>query len=161
MTLDPLLAPRSIAVIGASDNKARIGGVPIDLLKRAGFQRLYPVNPKTATVQGLPAFADIEAVPEVVDLAISPDAVLPCWNAATRAAFPPRSSMPPAMPRPARPTAQRGRRRWQAIAGLGQAVLAGPDALREVEVNPLLVMPAGQGAVALDALVLLDREAER
>ena len=31
MSLDPLLRPRSIAVIGASDNPARIGGVPVDL----------------------------------------------------------------------------------------------------------------------------------
>ena len=43
----------------------------------------------------------------------------------------------------------------QAIAALGQAVLAGGDALREVEINPLLVMPQGKGAVAVDALVLL------
>lgn len=70
MSLDPLLRPRSIAVIGASDNKARIGGVPVDLLKRAGFARLYPVNPKNETVQGIKAWADIESLPEVVDLAI-------------------------------------------------------------------------------------------
>ncbi len=80
MSLTPLLRPRAIAVIGASDNKARIGGVPVDLLKRAGFARLYPVNPKNETVQGLKAYADIEAVPEVVDLAIialSADLTLP------------------------------------------------------------------------------------
>lgn len=80
MTLDPLIAPRSIAVIGASDNKSRIGGVPVDLLKRLGFERLYPVNPKNETVQGLRAYPDIESVPEVVDLvilAISADATLP------------------------------------------------------------------------------------
>jgi acyl-CoA synthetase (NDP forming) len=70
MTLTPLLSPRSIAVIGASDNKARIGGVPVDLLKRAGFERLYPVNPKSETVQGLAAYKAIEDVPERVDLAI-------------------------------------------------------------------------------------------
>ena len=39
------------------------------------------------------------------------------------------------------------------------AVLAGGDALREVEVNPLLVMPQGRGAVAVDALVLLNQAA--
>ena len=70
MSLEPLLHPRSIAVIGASDNKARIGGVPVDLLIRAGFRQVYPVNPKNETVQGLKAYADIESVPEVVDLAI-------------------------------------------------------------------------------------------
>lgn len=80
MSLDPLLRPRSIAVIGASDNPVRIGGVPVDLLKRAGFARLYPVNPKNKTIQGLPAFPDIESVPEVPDLAIlaiSAEATLP------------------------------------------------------------------------------------
>jgi acetate---CoA ligase (ADP-forming) len=49
----------------------------------------------------------------------------------------------------------------KAIAALGEAVLAGGDALREVEINPLLVMPEGRGAVAVDALVLLNRSAEK
>ncbi len=79
-SLVPLLKPRSIAIIGASDNKARIGGVPVDLLKRAGFAKIYPVNPKNETVQGLTAYPDIESVPELVDLAIvavSAEATLP------------------------------------------------------------------------------------
>jgi acyl-CoA synthetase (NDP forming) len=70
MSLEALLKPRSIAVIGASDNPKRIGGVPVDLLKRAGFAKLYPVNPKNETIQGLKAYADIESVPEKVDLVI-------------------------------------------------------------------------------------------
>ena len=80
MSLAPLLKPRSVAIIGASDNKARIGGVPVDLLKRAGFAKIYPVNPKNDTVQGLTAYKDIESVPERVDLAIvavSAEATLP------------------------------------------------------------------------------------
>ena len=44
------------------------------------------------------------------------------------------------------------------IAALGEAVLAGGDRLREVEINPLLVLPEGRGAVAVDALVLLNPE---
>ncbi len=47
----------------------------------------------------------------------------------------------------------------QAIAALGDAVLAGGDRLREVEINPLLVLPQGKGAVAVDALVLLTENA--
>jgi acetate---CoA ligase (ADP-forming) len=43
----------------------------------------------------------------------------------------------------------------KAIAALGEAVLAGGERLREVEVNPLLVLREGRGAVAVDALVLL------
>ncbi|MBV1687322.1 acetate--CoA ligase family protein [Novosphingobium sp. G106] len=80
MSLNPLLSPRSIAVVGASDNPKRIGGVPVSLLKRAGFERLYPVNPKNELVQGLKAYPDIESIPEVVDLvvvALSAEATLP------------------------------------------------------------------------------------
>ncbi len=79
MNLTPLLRPRSIAVIGASDVPARIGGTAIDLLLRAGFAAVYPVNPKRETIQGLTCYPDIESVPEVVDLviiAVSADATL-------------------------------------------------------------------------------------
>jgi len=80
MSMEALLNPRSIAIIGASDNPTRIGGVPLELLLRAGFSRVYPVNPKHATIQGKTAYRDIESVPEVVDLAIlalSAEATLP------------------------------------------------------------------------------------
>ncbi|WP_298692876.1 acetate--CoA ligase family protein [uncultured Sphingomonas sp.] len=80
MSLAPLLKPRSIAVIGASDNPKRIGGVPVELLIRAGYDKLFPVNPKSPTVQGLTAYPDIESVPESIDLAlvaIGADDVLP------------------------------------------------------------------------------------
>ncbi|MEK7319219.1 MAG: CoA-binding protein, partial [Pseudomonadota bacterium] len=49
--LEPLLNPASIAIIGASDNPGRIGGMPIDLLVRFGYAgAVYPVNPKYENV---------------------------------------------------------------------------------------------------------------
>jgi len=70
-TLGPLLNPGSVAIIGASDNPARIGGRPLRYMRDAGFSgRIYPVNPNRESVQGLPAFASITAVPEPVDTAI-------------------------------------------------------------------------------------------
>ena len=36
-SLKPLLAPRSIAVLGASENPNKIGGRPLAYLKRVGF----------------------------------------------------------------------------------------------------------------------------
>ncbi|MNK13279.1 CoA binding domain protein [compost metagenome] len=70
-SLDPLLNPRSIAMIGASSNPGRIGGMPLELLSRFGFQGgIYPVNPKYQEVFGLRCWPDIEAVPEPVDLAV-------------------------------------------------------------------------------------------
>lgn len=69
--LEPLLNPRSIAIIGASDNPDRIGGMPIDLLTRFGYAgNIYPVNPKYDAVFGLPCLSCIEDVPENIDLAV-------------------------------------------------------------------------------------------
>ena len=70
MSLAALLKPRSIAIVGASDNPKRVGGIPMELLNRAGFEKLYPVNPKSASVQGRTAYPDIESIPEAVDLAV-------------------------------------------------------------------------------------------
>ena len=70
-TLTALLHPRSIAIIGASDDPARIGGRPLAYTRDAGFAgRIFPVNPRRATVQNLPAFPTIADVPEPVDTAI-------------------------------------------------------------------------------------------
>lgn len=70
-SLDRLLAPRSVAVIGASDDPARIGGRPIASMRKLGYAgRILPVNPNRATVQGLPAYASVDALPEVPDVAI-------------------------------------------------------------------------------------------
>ena len=70
-SLDALLRPASVAVIGASNDPTRIGGRPLRYLREAGFSgQVYPVNPKHQEVQGLPAFPHISAVPEAVDLAI-------------------------------------------------------------------------------------------
>ena len=70
-SLDALLRPASVAVIGASNDPTRIGGRPIRYLREAGFSgHVYPVNPKHAQVQTLTAFRHISEVPEAVDLAI-------------------------------------------------------------------------------------------
>jgi acyl-CoA synthetase (NDP forming) len=79
-TLETLLAPRSIAIVGASADLKRIGGIPMDLLVRAGFERVYPINPRYPEIAGRRAYPDIESVPEVVDLvllAIGADDTLP------------------------------------------------------------------------------------
>jgi acyl-CoA synthetase (NDP forming) len=70
-SLDPLLAPRSIALIGASDNAARIGGRPLRYLQAGGFAgKVYPINPNRTSVQGYAAFPSVTALPEAPDVAI-------------------------------------------------------------------------------------------
>ena len=66
-----LLAPRSVALVGASDDASRIGGRPLRYLREAGFAgRVLPVNPRRDSVQGLPAYASLAALPETPDTAI-------------------------------------------------------------------------------------------
>ena len=68
---DALLRPSSVAIIGASTDANKVGGVPVSLLKSLGYAgRIIPVNPVAAEVQGLPAVASILDVPGPVDLAI-------------------------------------------------------------------------------------------
>ncbi|MFF5563180.1 acetate--CoA ligase family protein [Streptomyces sp. NPDC012623] len=63
--------PRSVAVIGASDDPGRISGRALHYLRRAGYRgRVHPVNHKRTTVQGLPAYPSLDAVPEVPDMAL-------------------------------------------------------------------------------------------
>lgn len=70
-SLDTVLRPASVAVIGASNNPTRIGGRPVRYLREAGFSGMvYPVNPNHTLVQGLRAYPNIDDVPEPVDLVI-------------------------------------------------------------------------------------------
>ena len=69
--LQAALSPRSVAVIGASDNPHKVGGRPILYLQKYGYRgAIYPVNPGRASVQGLRAFARLEDLPESPELAI-------------------------------------------------------------------------------------------
>ncbi|MBB1630884.1 acetate--CoA ligase family protein [Cupriavidus sp. UME77] len=66
-----LLAPRSVAILGASDNPIKAGGRPIDYLRRYGFAgRVYPVNPKRAQIQGLQAYPELAALPDAPDVVV-------------------------------------------------------------------------------------------
>lgn len=70
-SLDPMIRPRSIAVIGASDDPTRIGGRPIAYMKTRGFQgRIFPVNPKRDRVQDIAAYADVASLPETPDVGL-------------------------------------------------------------------------------------------
>ena len=69
--LTPLLAPRSVAVLGASSDATRIGGRPIAYMRAQNFPgALYPVNPNRTEIQGLKAYPSVAALPETPDVAI-------------------------------------------------------------------------------------------
>lgn len=70
-TLEALLRPSCVAVIGASRSRAAIGGeIFANLVGRPFAGPVYPVNPGARHVQGVRAYDSIADVPERVDLAV-------------------------------------------------------------------------------------------
>jgi acetyltransferase len=70
-TLEYLLNPRGIAVVGASEDSGRPGGQTISALVERGYVGgIYPVNPKYETLAGLRCYASIKDVPQPCDIAV-------------------------------------------------------------------------------------------
>ena len=70
-SLRPFLDPRSIAILGASQDQNKVGGRPLHYLKQYRFKGpIYPINPARPEVQGVKAFKDLASLPQVPDLAI-------------------------------------------------------------------------------------------
>lgn len=66
-----LMNPRSIAIVGASNNPMKMGTMhALSILKDGYTGKLYPVHPTEKTVLGLPACASPSDLPEVPDLAM-------------------------------------------------------------------------------------------
>ncbi len=62
---------KSVVVVGASDNPERIGGKPLSLLRRFGFEgEVFGVNPKYDEVQGYKSVRSISDLPSGVEFAI-------------------------------------------------------------------------------------------
>src|SRR6266404_3171188 len=61
-----LLSPRSVAIVGQSNDPAKTAGRPLKFLRQAGYAgRVYPVNARRDEVLGERAFASLAALPEV------------------------------------------------------------------------------------------------
>jgi acyl-CoA synthetase (NDP forming) len=61
-----LLNPRSVAIVGASDDSGKTAGRPLKFLRSAGFKgAIYPINSNRQTVQGEQAYPDLTSLPEV------------------------------------------------------------------------------------------------
>jgi acetyl coenzyme A synthetase (ADP forming)-like protein len=70
-SLDPILRPKSIAVIGASRQPNTIGWQILDNLLRYDFQGpVFPVNPNAAAIHSVPAYPSVGAIGRPVDLAV-------------------------------------------------------------------------------------------
>lgn len=69
--LDPILKPRSIAVVGASRRIGSIGREILHNLIEYDFHgTIFPVNPHADFIHSVKAFPSVSAIPDEVDLAV-------------------------------------------------------------------------------------------
>ena len=69
--LSPLLEPRSVGIIGASEREASLGDVLIRNMLGAGFKgKLFAINPNYETVHGIACYKSVEEIPQRLDLAV-------------------------------------------------------------------------------------------
>src|SRR5919108_4212332 len=78
--LDAIFAPKSVAVIGATETSGSVGRTIVwNLISSTLGGTIYPVNPKRRSILGIKAYPSLSAVPEVVDLivVVTPAATIP------------------------------------------------------------------------------------
>jgi acyl-CoA synthetase (NDP forming) len=69
--LDAIFRARSVAVVGASANTAKLNGAPIPILRVSGYAgTIYPVNPRYEAIDGLACYRDVESLPQAPDVAL-------------------------------------------------------------------------------------------
>ncbi|MCR4265157.1 acetate--CoA ligase family protein [Nitratireductor sp. ZSWI3] len=69
--IDAILNPKSVAVVGASNDPRKLTGRPIAHLQRQGYAgTIYPINPRYETIAGLKSYACAADLPEAPDLGL-------------------------------------------------------------------------------------------
>ena len=64
-----LLSPRSVALVGASDDAGKTAARPLRFLRQAGFSgTVYPINPKGGEIEGLATYKSLAEIPPDVKL---------------------------------------------------------------------------------------------
>src|SRR4030042_5184782 len=71
MSLEKFFDPRSVAIVGASQTKGKVGYEILTNMLAAGYGgKIWPVNNKADTIEGLKCYPDLAAIGEKPDLVI-------------------------------------------------------------------------------------------
>ena len=79
-SLSAIFAPKSVAVIGATEKEGRVGRTVLwNLISNPFGGTVYPINKRHKQVLGIKAYANVASVPETIDLAVivTPAATVP------------------------------------------------------------------------------------
>ena len=72
-----LFEPRSIAILGASRDKSKIGYAVFNNILSGGYRgNIYPVNPAGGDIEGVPVLHSILEIGEEIDVACPGDAIV-------------------------------------------------------------------------------------
>ncbi|XEY21261.1 acetate--CoA ligase family protein [Azospirillum sp. HJ39] len=142
---EALLRPRSVALVGVSDDIAKTAARPLRFLRRAGYGgEVYSVNPTRATVQGEPAFASLSALPERPDHAFiltGTDAAIAALEECGRLGVPVATILAGGFSEAGGAGVERERRLAEIGRSYGVRVL-GPSSIGVVNVHERLVLTA-------------------
>lgn len=71
MSFESFFNPKSVAIVGASRQKGKVGYEILMNMITAGYKgKIFPVNPKTDTIEGLNCYPDLKSIGEIPDLVI-------------------------------------------------------------------------------------------
>ncbi|MGB2864114.1 MAG: acetate--CoA ligase family protein [Sedimentisphaerales bacterium] len=71
MSLESFFNPKSIAIVGASRQKGKVGYEILVNMIGAGYEgEIFPVNPKADTIKGLKCYPDLQSIGKAPDLAV-------------------------------------------------------------------------------------------
>ncbi len=71
MSLDGFFSPKSVAIVGASGTRGKVGYEILANMNKAGYEgRIFPVNPKANELEGHKCYADLKSIGEVPDLVV-------------------------------------------------------------------------------------------
>ncbi|MEE9610200.1 MAG: CoA-binding protein, partial [Desulfatiglandales bacterium] len=60
--LKHIIAPRSVAVVGASQDSSKLGHIVVKRIIEGGYRgAIYPINPKAKEILGLQAYPNIQS----------------------------------------------------------------------------------------------------
>src|SRR5580704_13883798 len=142
---EALLSPRSVALVGASNDTTKTASRPLRFLRRSGFNgTIYPVNPKRDMVLGERAWPSMASLPQIPDHAfiLTPtEAVIPAVEDCGRFGVPVVTILASGFGEAGPEGAQREAQLREVIARNGTRVI-GPGSLGVVNVCERLVLTA-------------------
>lgn len=71
MNLQPLLAPNSVAIVGASNREGSLGYSTVEMIKKVGYKgEVYLINPRYDEILGYKVYPDLESIGKPVDTVV-------------------------------------------------------------------------------------------